>query len=152
MRYRAIILDDNSTIRKVLASFFDRLGYEVVTFPGPGLCPLHVIHACPCPAFTRCADVIVSDVHMVDGNGIDFVEQLVRKGCQQPHFALMSGGFSDEDLARASRLGCTLFQKPLDMVQFAKWVEEVELSIPSQRTISDWLQNCPRARDVAARP
>jgi hypothetical protein len=89
---------------------------------------------------------------MVDGNGIDFVEQLVRKGCQQPHFALMSGGFSDEDLARASRLGCTLFQKPLDMVQFAKWVEEVELSIPSQRTISDWLQNCPRARDVAARP
>lgn len=151
-RYRAVILDDNATIRKVLRSFFDRLGYEVFTFPELGLCPLHVFHACPCPSFARCADVIVSDVHMVDGNGIDFLEQLVQKGCQQSHFALMSGGFSDEDLARASRLGCTLFKKPLDMAQFARWLEEVERSIPSQRTLYNWLQNCPPDHDGSARP
>jgi len=148
-RYRAVIVDDNSTIRKVLWSFFDGLGYEVVTFPDPGLCPLHVFHACPCPAFTRCADLIVSDVHKVDGNGIDFLEQLVRKGCQQPRFALMSGGFSDENLARASRLGSTLFKKPLDMAQLTEWVEGVQRLIP---LLYDWLQDCPPQDHVSLHP
>ena len=152
MRYRAVILDDNSTILKVLWSFFDRLGYEVFSFPEPRLCPLHLLHACPCPAFTHCADVVVSDLHMGDGSGIDFLEQLIQKGCQRPHFALMSGGFSDEDFARASRLGCTLFSKPLDMAQFAKWVEDVERSVPSKRILCDWLQKCPPQGYVSSRP
>jgi CheY-like chemotaxis protein len=151
-RYRAVILDDNSMIRKVLWSFLDRLGYEVFTFPDPGLCPLHVLGKCACPASTTCADVIVSDLNMVDGNGIDFLEQLVQKGCQRPQFALMSGDFSDEDLSRASRLGCALFKKPLDLAQFAKWLEEVERSIPSKRTLYNWYQNCLPDRDVSARP
>ena len=151
-RYRAVILDDNSLIRKMLWSFFDRLGYEVFTFPDPGLCPLNVLAKCPCPAFTRCADVIVSDLNMVDGNGIDFLEQLVQKGCQRPHFALMSGHFSDDAVARASRLGCTLFEKPLDMARFAKWLEEVERSIPSKRTFYNWNQNCPLGHDVSSCP
>jgi len=146
-RYRAVILDDNSTIRKVLWSFFDRLGYEVFVFPDPGLCPLNVLGKCSCPAFTTCADVIVSDLNMVDGNGIDFLEQLVRKGCQRPRFALMSGGFSEDDVARASRLGCKLFEKPLDMARFAKWLEEVERSIPSTRTFCNWYQNCGLGHD-----
>jgi len=141
MRHRAVVLDDNPTIRKLLWALFDRRGYEVFTFPDPGLCPLHILRECPCPTATCCADVIVSDVNMVDGNGIDFLEQLVQKGCKQRHFALMSGDFSDADLARASRLGCTLFKKPLDITMFRKWVEAVERSIPSERTLFDWQQN-----------
>ena len=151
-RYRAVILDDNSTIRKVLWSFFDRLGYEVFAFPDPVTCPLHVFRACPCPPSARCADVIVSDLHMLDGSGIDFLERLVQKGCQQPHFALMSGDFSDEDLARASRLGCALFNKPLDMVQFTRWVKEAERLIPPKRTLHDWLESCSPDGDVSSRP
>lgn len=38
-RYRAVILDDNSMILKVLWSFLDRLGYQVFAFPDPGLAP-----------------------------------------------------------------------------------------------------------------
>lgn len=150
-RYRAVILDDNSTIRKVLRSFFDSLGYEVFTFPDLGLCPLHVIHTCPCPPSARCADLIVSDLRMLDGSGVDFLEQLVRKGCRHPPLALMSGDFSGEDLARASRLGCMLFKKPLDMVQFATWVKEAEGLIPSTRALHDWLENSP-AGDIGSHP
>lgn len=138
IRHRAVILDDNSTIRKVLWNLFDGRGYEVYTFPDPGLCPLHEVRECPCPPASSCADVIVSDLNMVNGNGIDFLEQLVQKGCKQRHFALMSGDFSDADLARASRLGCTLFKKPLDMALLMAWVEEVERSIPSGRTLFNW--------------
>lgn len=139
MRLRAVILDDSPTLRKVLWTLFKGRGYEVFAFPDPVLCPLHAVRECPCPPSTCCADVIVSDVNMEGGNGVDFFEQLVQKGCKQRHFALMSGNFSEADLARASRLNCRLFTKPLDMAQLTAWVEEVEGLIPSERTLFDCL-------------
>ena len=138
MRRRAVIFDDNDLIRFTLWSLFDRREYEVFTFPQPGLCPLHVIRECPCPANTSCADLIISDVNMMGVNGIEFIEQLIRKGCRRPHFGLMSACFSPTDLVRASKLGCTLFTKPLDMARVTAWVEEVECSIPSERILFDW--------------
>lgn len=138
MRRRAVIFDDNDLIRFALRSLLDRRGYEVLTFPEPGLCPLHVIQECPCPANTRCADLIMSDVNMMGVNGIEFVEQLIQKGCRRPHFSLMSACFSSDDLVRASKLGCALFTKPLDMHRVTAWVEEVERSIPSERILFDW--------------
>ena len=138
IRRRAVILDDNSTIRRVLWKLFDDRGYEVFTFPDPGLCPLQVVRECPCPPAAYCADVIVTDLNMVNGNGIDFLEQLVQKGCKQRYYALMSGNFSDADLARSARLGCRLFKKPLDIAQLTAWVEEVERSVPPERTLFDW--------------
>ncbi len=138
MRYRAVILDDNASIRKLLWGLFDGRDYEVFTFPDLGLCPLHVLHKCPCTGSTTCADIILSDVNMLDGNGIDFLERLIQKGCKQPHFALMSGNFTDADLARAAQLNCTLFGKPLDLARLTVWVEQVEASIPTARILFDW--------------
>lgn len=138
MRRRAVVFDDNALIRVALWNLFDRRGYEVFTFPEPGLCPLHVVRDCPCPPDTRCADLIISDVNMSGANGVEFIEQLIQKGCRQPHFALMSGNFSEADLARASKLGCALFSKPVNIVQVLAWVEEVERSIPRERILFNW--------------
>jgi FixJ family two-component response regulator len=77
---------------------------------------------------------------MVGTNGLDFIEQLIEKGCRLPHFALMSGAFSAADLVRASKLGCVLFMKPLNTEALTAWVEEVERSIPSERALYDWSQ------------
>jgi CheY-like chemotaxis protein len=127
-------------VKDVRARFFenDDRGYEVVTFPEPGLCPLHVVQECPCPAGTTCTDLIISDVNMSGTNGIDFVEGLIQKGCRQRHIAIMSGNFSEADLARTSRFGCTLFSKPLAMDALTAWVEEAERSIPAERKLYDW--------------
>jgi len=138
MRRRAVIFDDNDLIRFALRTLLDRRGYEVFTFPEPGLCPLHVIRECACPANTCCADLIISDVNMIGVNGIDFVEQMIEKGCRRPYFGLMSACFSTADLVRASKLGCALFTKPLDMDRVTAWVAEVERSIPSERILVDW--------------
>jgi DNA-binding NarL/FixJ family response regulator len=89
MRRRAVIFDDNKFLRFYLWQFFDLRGYEVFTFPEPDLCPLHVVRECPCPKGTCCADLIISDVSMMGKNGIDYIEELVKKGCKQQHFALM---------------------------------------------------------------
>jgi CheY-like chemotaxis protein len=139
MRHRAVILDDNASIRNLLWTFFDSRGYEVFAFPDPQLCPLHTLHECPCPAESSCADIFVSDVKMENGNGIEFLETLIQKGCRQRHFALMSGNFSEADQARAKRLNCKLFPKPLDIAQLTAWLEEVERSIPAGRILHNWV-------------
>jgi len=138
VRRRAVIFDDDPLIRFSLWSFFDNRGYEVFTFPEPDLCPLHVVQQCPCPADTSCADLIISDVNMYAANGIDFIEQLIQKGCRQRHFALISGNFTDAELARGSNLGCRLFGKPLNMEQISAWIEEIEKSIQTERILFDW--------------
>jgi CheY-like chemotaxis protein len=138
VRRRAVIFDDDSLIRYALWDLFDGRGYEVFTFPEPGLCPLHVVLQCPCPTGTSCADLILSDVNMHAANGIDYIEQLIQKGCRQRHFALMSGHFSEDDLARGPELGCKLFTKPLDMEEVKNWIEEVERTIPLERVLFDW--------------
>jgi DNA-binding response OmpR family regulator len=140
VRRRAVIFDDNDLIRHSLWVFFDQRGYEVFTFPEPGLCPLHVVRECPCPGDASCADLIISDVEMWNANGIDYIEQLLVKGCKQKHFALMSGNFSDADLVRASKIGCVLFTKPLEMDAVEAWVKVVERSIPSERVLYDWVR------------
>jgi len=138
MNRRVVIFDDDHLVRFALWDLFDRRGYSVFTFPDPGLCPLYVIDHCPCPSDTRCADLIVSDVHMTDSNGLDFIQVLIQKGCRQPHFALMSGDFSDEDIRRGAQLGCTLFTKPLDFAKVAEWADSAEKVIPPERRLYDW--------------
>ena len=138
MRHRAVIFEDDALIRFALWKLFDDRGYEVFTFPEPGMCPLHVARECPCPADTSCSDLIISDVNMHGANGIDFLERLIQKGCRQRHIALMSGSFSEADLTRASRLGCTPFSKPLAMAALTAWVEEIERSIPPERKLFTW--------------
>ena len=44
MSYRALIFDDQKEIRQMLWALFDSRGYEVFTFPHPGLCPLAEAH------------------------------------------------------------------------------------------------------------
>ena len=140
MRRRAIIFDDNDLIRRILWYFFDQRGYEVFTFPEPGLCPLHVAQECPCPHDSSCADLIISDVNMMGTNGIDYIETLLEKGCKQRHFALISASFSEADLVRASKIGCELFTKPLDMEAIQSWVEQVEEQISPERVLYDWIE------------
>lgn len=138
MRKRAVIFDDERLFRVFLWDFFDRRNYEVLTFPEPGVCPLHVHPQCPCPDGTVCSDVVISDVNMFGKNGIDYIEELMRKGCKQQHFALMSGCFSDADRERAARLGCGLFDKPLEIDALTTWVESVEKMISPERRLFDW--------------
>jgi len=138
MRLRALIFDDHASIRQFLGFVCEQRGYEVFTFADPGRCPLHVIHRCPCPPGTTCADIIISDINMLQVNGLDFVAALPTKGCALPRFALISGAWSDEDRARARRLGCHLLTKPFSLVELTTWLEHVEAGVAPTRRLLDW--------------
>jgi DNA-binding response OmpR family regulator len=145
-----MIFEDEASMRRILEFVCERRGYEVFTFPDPGVCPLHVMPHCPCPAGTICADIIISDITMPQVNGLDFVEALGTKQCAVPQVALMSGGWSDADRARAARLGCQLFTKPFSIAQVEAWLDTVEPVIAPMRQLVDWdaqrLQRDPPTR------
>jgi DNA-binding response OmpR family regulator len=134
---RAYIFEDEPVIREILGNILDRRGYEVITYPDPSACPLNSMGRCPCPIGTICADVIVSDIQMPRVNGIDFIQQLIEKGCKSPHIALMSGSWTERDLVRAAELGCKILRKPFDITNFFKWLEEAESKIPNERRLFD---------------
>ena len=116
----------------------DRRGYEVFTFPDPGICPLHVEDRCPCESEMTCTDVIISDLDMPNVKGLDFVETLLGKGCLCRHIALMSGAWTDRDVARASDLGCKIFAKPFHISQIIEWLDQVERELSPNRGLYDW--------------
>ena len=95
MNYRALVFDDQEEIRRVLWSLFDKRGYEVFTFPHPGLCPLAEADECQCPTDEACAGTFISDVGMPFINGMSFIQDQIRKGCRCNHSALMFGAFTN---------------------------------------------------------
>jgi DNA-binding response OmpR family regulator len=130
--------DDDDSMRRILAFVCERRGYEVFAFPDPGVCPLHAMDRCACPAGTICADVIISDINMPGVTGLDFVEALGSKQCALPHLALISGGWSDADRIRAARLRCQLFAKPIAIAEVEAWLDAVAPRVVPTRRLCHW--------------
>lgn len=133
MKVRAIVFEDDEHARSTLWHLLDRRGYEVFTFPHPGLCPLFRSDAC----LHACADILISDVEMPVSTGLEFVDSQVRKGCKVRNVALMSGAWSNADLQYAWRLGVRTFEKPLDLDQLNGWLDECEKNIDPDRVLAD---------------
>jgi DNA-binding response OmpR family regulator len=138
VKLRALIFDDDAMIRQLLWTVFDQRGYQVFTFPDPGLCPLSSAHHCTCPTSGVCADVIISDLNMPNVKGLDFVEALREKGCTCHAIALMSGSWSEEDESRGRRIGCKLFAKPFTISELNDWLRQIESSVSADRVLTDW--------------
>jgi CheY-like chemotaxis protein len=141
MNYRALVFDDEPAIRKILWMLLDSRGYEVFTFPHPGLCPLSQSDNCPCPKDQACSDVILSDVDMPVKNGFEFIEEQIKKGCRCSHIALMSGSFIKEHFDRADALGITIFSKPFRLSEIEHWLDQIEKDIVPKRKLTDWFLN-----------
>jgi CheY-like chemotaxis protein len=138
MRIRAVIIDDEPLMRQLLEDVCEMRGYEVFTFPDPGKFPLHASNRCPCPSGTVCADIVISDLRMPNVNGLDFLDGLVRKGCRNLHYALISGHWTEAAASRAKQLGCKVFGKPFDIRDITQWLEEVEALIAPERELFNW--------------
>lgn len=126
MTYRSLIFDDDEMIRELLRSLFKKRGYDVVAFQHPHLFPLLNTDHCPCSGDQYCTDVIISDLKMPFKNGLDFIEELIAKGCMCKNIALMSGTFEAKHLSRGKSLGLTIFNKPFHTVDIYNWLDRIE--------------------------
>lgn len=138
MNRRVLIFDDDQAIRKILWLLFDSLGYEVFTFPHPGVCPLSNEQICACPEGQACSDIIISDLQMPFKNGLDFVAEQIKKGCRCKNIALMSGTFTQTQLDKAENLGIKVFRKPFRFGDVKKWVDRIENELDPGRKLADW--------------
>lgn len=141
MRYRLLILEDNDTIRSALCEFFNGLGYEVVAFPNPSICPLNAKQFCDCPLEHACSDIIISDINMPEIKGIDFIIDMKRKGCKVNNIAIMSGDWTAEAIEEAGKIGVKIIEKPFELGVIENWLNKCKTGIKENRKLSNWFTN-----------
>ena len=126
VKKKALILEDDENIRALFAHIVRRRGYEVVGYPDPTVCPLSRTSRCACPADSPCADVVITDLHMPNVTGLEFIAAQKEKGCRVGNIALITADPSGSDVDAATELGCRAFTKPVSVAQINEWLDECE--------------------------
>lgn len=132
---RAIIYDDEPSVRDVLRLFLEQRGYEVLALREPLVCPVYGEEG-DCKSAFPCADILITDYDLPRMNGCDLLSEQIRRGCKQTALnkAIMSGYFDEQQLRKVCELGCAYFEKPLLFAQVSAWLERCERRMePAQR-------------------
>ena len=102
---RVLIVEDEPTDRVILANLLERMGHEVY-FASDGEEALKIY-------LQRGIDVVVTDLKMPDGNGLELIDAL-RSLLPEPAIIVVSG-LGPELLATARSKGAfAAFSKPID--------------------------------------
>ena len=133
MKIRAIVLDDDDTIRTLTSEILKDRGYEVCAFSEPFLSPVYLNSKCTCPDEHLCSTIVITDINMPNMSGLEFVEHQKNMGCKIQNIAVMSGRWTNEALAHASRLGCHTFNKPFKIDDIKKWLDACEKELDHNR-------------------
>ena len=103
---RVLVVDDEPDFRNALAYSLKRLGYQCVTASG-GKEAFGLI-------CERAFDVVISDIQMPGGNGVELLDRTRELSPEMPVILLITG-FSDLSTEEAHNKGAeALFSKPFD--------------------------------------
>lgn len=123
---KVMVVDDEPAILVLMRTKLNRKGHTVLTYENPMECPLYDTTSCPGPDNT-CPDVIITDYDMPIVNGIDFLVNVLQRGCKCNHIAIFTGkGLDEEDVNRMAKYGSRHFLKPLDFDEMFDWIDRVE--------------------------
>jgi CheY-like chemotaxis protein len=138
MTIRVVIFDDESEIRLFLTRVLQRRGYEIHAYSQPLECPSYLVNDCACKRNQPCADILITDLHMPEMSGLDFLEHQFANGChcEPRNKAIISGNLSDDDRERARKMGCQVFDKPLELPIFLNWLDACEARLDRARVKS----------------
>jgi DNA-binding NtrC family response regulator len=116
MAPKILVIDDDAAMRAVIVSTFARLGYDVRAAEG-GEAGLAMFRADP-------ADLVVTDIFMREGEGVDAILKLT-EAARPPKIIAVSGGHAGFDvlqLARACGAHATAL-KPVSMSNLVRLAE-----------------------------
>jgi CheY-like chemotaxis protein len=107
---RALVVDDEASIRNLLARFLSRRGFDVETAAN-GEEALEMINVAP-------PDILVMDLYMPKVNGHEVLKQIKENDLGVGIICTISGYASDDDASECLRLGAAdHLAKPLDLKQ-----------------------------------
>jgi CheY-like chemotaxis protein len=136
---RVIIIDDDPGCRALLELLLKQKGYEVISLSDPTACPLYAGPQCTCPQDQACGDFLLTDNRMPGMTGIEFVERQMQRGCKGiiGNKAVLSGTWSEQELAQAKLLGCRVFDKPFKLNDIVAWMNDREQRIlPGRKLVT----------------
>jgi PAS domain S-box-containing protein len=114
--YRLLLVEDHQPTLDVLARLLRKQGHHVLT--------ASTVEAARESAANRKFDLVISDLGLPDGNGIDLMMQLTRDYGLRG--IALSGYGMDDDLARTKRAGFVAHLiKPVDFERLNRVLEEV---------------------------
>jgi Response regulator containing CheY-like receiver, AAA-type ATPase, and DNA-binding domains len=137
MELRAIVLDDEYAMRTLIGEILEERGYDVHVSSEPFSSPIFLESKCDCPVDTPCANILITDINMPNMTGLEFIKHQKKKGCKIQNIAVMSAGWTAEDVEHAKRLGCHTFKKPFDFDEIDKWLDSCERKSGPNDKLSD---------------
>ena len=136
MKIKAIVLDDDDSIRTITSEILKDRGYEVCASSEPLFSPVYLNEECTCPD-EYCSTIVITDINMPNMTGLEFIEHQKSMGCKFQNVAVMSGRWTNEALAHANRLGCQTFSKPFKITEIIKWLDECEERLGHEDKLSN---------------
>lgn len=125
---RAIVCDDEDSIRYTFKQILEEEGYEVLTADTPITCVFYREQVDNCPMHGRCTDILITDQEMPGMSGIQLLEMQHNRGCKvaNKNKVLLSGREDSTLRQRAEALGCQFFPKPVLISTILAWIKERE--------------------------
>ena len=136
-KLRAVVVDDDEMIGRMLSHLLKQHGYEVFIYAGIEFCPLLSKGGGRCESDQNCADVLICDVQLGATSGFEVIEKLAASGCRCQYVALMTGRWTTADRERADVLGCKAITKPFSINEVAEWLESCKASIDTSEDLAD---------------
>ncbi len=119
-----LLVDDDEDFRNILTFSFQRKGYQVSSASG-GREAMKIVRAQP-------IDVVISDIRMPEGDGIELLDQLKDYEIKTP-IVLLVTGFADISTEEAYDRGAeALFSKPFDRKSVEENIHRL-LTPPAER-------------------
>ena len=130
-KIRVIIIDDDEVILLMFKRWLSKKFYEVLTFHDPTDCTLFKKKTILCKKENPCADIIFADIKMPHLSGIELLQYQSQSGCKLDikNKAIISGYIDDESRNAIEKLGCSFFEKPLELSLISDWLNECEKRI-----------------------
>ena len=121
-----LIVDDDPEIREIIAAMLDSIGYSVATANGANSA-IAIIDSSP-------PDVILTDIHMAEGDGIELINGVRERGLDIPIVAMSggSGTLGTDHLAYAQKLGAAaIVDKPFRSSHLAEAIDRALAGRPA---------------------
>jgi CheY-like chemotaxis protein len=125
---RVIVFDDDGGIIELYRDIFQSLGYEVLAYTEPVVCPIYNKNADTCDKYSPCADILITDYTMPRMTGIDLLQAQCSRGCKLTvqNKALITGCADEDKINKIKDLGCAMHLKPLTKKELETWIHACE--------------------------